>query len=107
MLVEYVGHIRTPTFKYVDLETSADARDGFTAKWVFNYKWDGDALVKFRSRLVLAGFDRVKGVHYVDTCLSAPPVDMMRFLECITVLKEWVVFESDLTRAYNHATAAL
>ena len=96
MLVVYVGHIRTPTFKYVDLEASAEARDGLTAKWVLNYKWGGDTLVKFRSRLVLAGFDRVKGVHYVDTYLSAPPVDTMRFLECISVLKNWVVFELSL-----------
>jgi hypothetical protein len=107
MLVEHVGHVRTPTFKYVDLEASADARDGLTAKWVFDYKWNGDKLAKFRSRLVLAGFDRVKGVHYIDTYLSAPPVDTMRFLECVSVLKRWHVFESDLTRAYNHATAAL
>jgi hypothetical protein len=107
MITEHVGHVQTPTFKYVNFENSSEARDGLNAKWVFDHKWDGDSLAKFRSRLVLAGFDRTKGVHYKDTYLSAPPIDTMRFLECIAVLKQWHVFESDLTRAYNHAFAAV
>jgi hypothetical protein len=107
MLNEHVGHLSTPTFKFVDLVASTDARDGLNAKWVYAFKWDGDTLSKFRSRLVLAGFDRTQGVHYTDTYLSAPPVDTMRALECIAIYKNWLVFETDLTRAYSHATAQL
>jgi hypothetical protein len=107
MINEHVGHLSTPTFKFVDLVSSKDARDGLNAKWVFAFKWDGDKLSKFRSRLVLAGFDRTQGIHYKDTYLSAPPVDTMRALECIAIYKGWVVYETDLTRAYSHATAEL
>jgi hypothetical protein len=107
MLTEHVGHVQTPTFKFVDLTESTDARDGLNAKWVFAFKWDGDNLDKFRSRLVLAGFDRIKGIHYKDTYLSAPPVDTMRALECIAIFKQWSTFATDLTRAYTHSTAQL
>jgi hypothetical protein len=107
MIKEHVGHIRTPTFKYVDLVESTEARDGLQARWVFTHKWNGNNIDVFRSRLVLAGYDRTKGVHYVDTYLSAPPIDTMRFMECIAVLKQWLVYETDLTRAYAHSTAAI
>jgi hypothetical protein len=56
---------------------------------------------------VLAGYDRIKGVHYTDTYLSAPPVDSLHALECVAMDKRWLVYESDLTRAYAHAFAAI
>ena len=58
MLKEHVGHIRTPTFKYVDLVESSEARGGLQARWVFTYKWNGAQPDVFRPRLVLAGYDR-------------------------------------------------
>jgi hypothetical protein len=38
IIKEHAGYVRTPTFKYVNLEESANARDGLCARWVFAYK---------------------------------------------------------------------
>lgn len=100
---EYVGHVkpeqRHPTFHYTQRKKQGRQ---LNTKWVFTLKFNGDELIKFKSRMCIAGWGMQQGVDFVENYTGTAPIGDLYLLESVAVKYDMNTYEDDITQAYCH-----
>ena len=71
-----------------------------SSKWVYKTKRNPDGSVRFKSRLVIRGFQQVEGVDYGDTYAPVSKLTTFRLLISLAAQYGWVVDHLDVVTAF-------
>ncbi|KAF5361704.1 hypothetical protein D9758_007268 [Tetrapyrgos nigripes] len=75
-----------------------------TTRWVYALRLDGNGkITERRARLVVRGYDQVKGVHYDDTWAIVARYESERFAIAIAAYEGLDLWSGDFTGAYLNA----
>ncbi|KAF5372634.1 hypothetical protein D9758_005121 [Tetrapyrgos nigripes] len=75
-----------------------------TTRWVYALRLDGNGkITERRARLVVRGYDQVKGIHYDDTWAIVARYESERFAIAIAAYEGMDLWSGDFTGAYLNA----
>ena len=71
-----------------------------SSKWVYKTKRNPDGSIRFKSRLVIRGFQQVEGVAYGETYAPVSKLTGFRMLIALAALHGWAVDHLDVVTAF-------
>lgn len=102
---EYYNHVHPSnhpsTFEPTDIEPSGRV---LHMKWVFKIKFSSDTVLKFKSRLCIAGWGLHQGIDYIESYCGSAPIGDLYTCEALAVACNLFTNEIDLVQAYCNAS---
>jgi transposase InsO family protein len=70
------------------------------SRWVFRTKLNPDGTTKFKARLVIKGYEQVKGIDFNETYAPVSKLSTLRMLLAISAQKGWKIDHMDVKSAF-------
>lgn len=72
-------------------------------KWIYKVKFHANGSIKrFEARLMAKGFNKIKGLNYVDTYSPVAKMTTVRMVIALTIIHNWFVKQLDINNAFLH-----
>jgi hypothetical protein len=70
------------------------------SRWVFRTKPNPDGTIKFKARLVIKGYEQVKGIDFNETYAPVSKLSTLRMLLAIAAQRGWKIDQMDVKSAF-------
>ena len=85
------------------LTTLPPSKKALTSKWVYKIKFRLDGSIeRYKARLVIRGFQRVKDKDYKHTFSLAAKLTTVRIFIALATAKSWPLHQLDINNAFLH-----
>jgi hypothetical protein len=87
------------TFNANGLPTEATLK-AIGSRWVFRMKINPDGSIKFKARLVIKGYEQVKGINFSETYAPVSKLSTLRMLLALAAQRRWKIDHLDVKSAF-------